>query len=600
MYLYNIIILYLLIGVIVNYIIGINFSTLSCGIFAWVGKDTKFFRRDLFNILGMYNDSRGGDACGVYFDDNWYKGISTSAKYEKLIVDYNLHNTLKLKSHPVIIGHDRKVSVGYLTIANAQPVILEDSEQQICYVQAHNGTITNYRALANKYKVNIEVGESDSIILAKLIDAVGWTVLEEYEGSAALVMYNKEEPNVIYAFHGRSRVTEYATLADERPLAYITFPGRGTYISSELSHLSNLSIPEKKIVPYEFKYNILYRLEGDTVMEFMEIDRTKLNQPSPKKTHFLNSGYNSKKTPIDYAEKTIYRTAIRYNAGLYVLNGEPANGLYTLDAWGYIIDKLPFNKALHFEVGFIHGVMMKSRMSYEIMKKLVDDNNIYDTEDFYDVSSFNKLALVNLLKIHSATPFWRYSETAAFVGYLTPEVCKVSGNGSHYFHGSYAFPLSRFIMKMNYGDIIEVKEDKYMITLNEFTKSSIGQNVDFSKTDDDQLGKILELVHFKKKEEPKDTTNTYGYSLPLECETCNKWSTDYDFCARSCPIYAKEDDSAEYDLALTSMKSSFKEVEDAIDTAIDTYESLSIDLKKDNVESVIDVLKETKNKLILN
>ena len=149
---------------------------LACGIFAWVGKDIKYFRRDLFNILGMYNDSRGGDSCGVYFDNMWYKGIGTTAKYEKLIPEFDLHNTLKLKINPVIIGHDRKVSVGSNTLVNAQPVILVDKDQNIDYVHAHNGTIGNYEELAKKHNVILENNESDSIAIAKLIDLIGFDI----------------------------------------------------------------------------------------------------------------------------------------------------------------------------------------------------------------------------------------------------------------------------------------------------------------------------------------------------------------------------------------------------------------------------------------
>lgn len=605
MYLYNILIFYLLIGVIVNYIFGINFSTLSCGIFAWVGKDTKFFRRDLFNILGMYNDSRGGDACGVYFDNNWYKGVGTSAKYEKLIVDYNLHNTLKLKQHPVIIGHDRKVSVGYLTIDNAQPVVLETEEQNICYVQAHNGTITNYRELAKRYNLTIEAGESDSIILAKLIDRVGWSILQEYEGSAALVMYNMEEPNVIYAFHGRSRATEHVALTDERPLAYITFPSKGTYISSDINHLGNLSMPSKKIVPYEFKYNVLYRLEGDSVVEMMEVDRTKINMPTPKKNYNIGAPFKSnKKSPLDYFENISSTTNVRYNTGLYLIDDEPAHGVYQLDNWGYLSTKLPFNPNVHFEVCFIYGVMMKDRLSFEIMSKFIEDNNIKSYTEFYNLENFNRYQALEILKKHAATPFWRYTQTGTFVGYIKPAICNSYDKygGSHYFDGTYIFPLSRFQMRINYGDIIEVKEEKYLLTLGEFLKGSSGKHLNFSETSDEKLKLIDETISGKSKKESdtiaKDIANSYGYSLPPECETCNKWSTDYEYCSKKCPLYETIGDDDNHEMAVTTIKSSFKEVEDAIDTAIDVYESLSIDLKDDKVEEIIDSLKETKIKLI--
>ena len=612
MYLYNIIIIYLLLGVIINYMTGINFSMLNCGIFAWVGKDTKFFRRDLFNILGMYNDSRGGDACGIYFDDDWYKGIGTSAKYEKLIVSYNLHNTLKLKKYPVIIGHDRKVSVGYMNIENAQPVVLvnnRDEEEEVVYVQAHNGTITNYRDLAKKHNIIVEAGESDSITLARLIDKVGWSILEEYEGSAALVMYDKEEPNVLYAFHGKSRASEYVALAEERPLSYITFPGKGTYISSDIAHLSNLSIPEKKINPIEFQYNTLYRLEGDNVMEMLEVDRTKINLPTPKKhTSNTTSYFNSiKKSPLQYKDNVNFQKAIRYNAGIFQIENKAAHGVYYLDSWGYDVSNLKFNSLNHYEVCFIYGTMMRDRLSYEIMLDFINKNKIATIGHFYNLDTFNKLSITALLKKYAATPFWRYSITENFVGYIRPNVNgkRDKFGGNHYFDGEYIFPLSRYIFKMSYGDITEMKEDKYLMTLGELERSLKEGELDFSFSSEEKVRILKSTISGNSEKENtiiKDVSNSYGYSIPSECEKCNKWSTDYQYCSTQCPIIDKPDynDSSDQELGITTIKESFKEVEDAIDTAIDTYDSLAIDIKNQDVEDIINKLKEVKGKLILN
>lgn len=615
MYLYNIIIIYLLIGLLVNYILGINFSTLSCGIFAWVGKDTKFFRRDLFNILGMYNDSRGGDGCGIYYDNNWMKGIGTSAKYEKLIVDYNLHNELKLKTNPVIIGHDRKVSVGSISLDNVQPVVLVDENDNTSFVQAHNGTITNYRALATKYKVDIENGDSDSVVLSKLIDKVGWSILEEYEGSAALVIYNIENSNVLYAFHGRSKASEYAVMSNERPLAYITFPGKGTYISSDIAHLNNLSIPDKKIIPYEFKYNVLYRLEGDTITEELEVHREKLFPEKPKK-HYNNyngtmNGFRyGKRSPIDFHDNTYYITAIRYNGGIYELNGDIVNGVFVLDNWGYVTKSIKFDKNAHYEVGFVHGVMMKDRLAYEIMNKFVVDNKLEEPSDFYDVSNFSKFEVAKMLKKCAATPFWRYHESDNFIGFLKPAIFDKYHNygGNYYFDGTYNFPLSRYEFKIRTGDIDYGKEDKYLLTLKEFLMSNIGKDLDFSQTEEDKLKLIQSTINgsedtAKKEDNSTKDNSSNGVELPDECSKCNKWITNQHFCVNLCPVsrgYSDDYDDYQIELGKLALKDSFKTVEDAIDEAVDTYDSLAIDLKSEQISDAITDLKIVKTKLNIN
>ena len=160
-----------------------------CGIFGWTGVNVKSFNSIKFNILGNYNDSRGGDSCGVYYDETCIKGIDKESKYKDLVYSKELHTKLKLKN-PLIIGHTRKASVGGVSITNIQPVILENKDSEMLYVQAHNGTISNYEELAEKYKIKIDAKESDSMVLAKLIYKEGFKVLREYEGSAALLIHS--------------------------------------------------------------------------------------------------------------------------------------------------------------------------------------------------------------------------------------------------------------------------------------------------------------------------------------------------------------------------------------------------------------------------
>ncbi len=60
----NIYLILLLISTIIYLIDPKRQAVLYCGIFAFYG-DNKYFSRDKFNILGIFNDSRGGDACGI-------------------------------------------------------------------------------------------------------------------------------------------------------------------------------------------------------------------------------------------------------------------------------------------------------------------------------------------------------------------------------------------------------------------------------------------------------------------------------------------------------------------------------------------------------
>lgn len=52
-----------------------------CGIFGYAGKNPKTFNKAKFDILGLYNNSRGGDSCGVTTDGEIYYGLRTSKNY---------------------------------------------------------------------------------------------------------------------------------------------------------------------------------------------------------------------------------------------------------------------------------------------------------------------------------------------------------------------------------------------------------------------------------------------------------------------------------------------------------------------------------------
>lgn len=615
MQLYNIILIYLIANVIVNYLTGINFSILSCGIFAWVGKETKFFRKDLFNILGMYNDNRGGDACGLYYDDNWYKGIGSTAKYEKLIIENDLHNTLHLKKYPLIIGHDRKTSVGHDTIDNAQPVVLvEYDTDDLLLVQAHNGTITNFRDLAKKYEIEIINGESDSIILAKLIDSLGWGVLSEYEGSAALVIMKHNEPNVLYAFHGKSKLTEHAFNAtEERPLAYLTFPNKGTYISSDISHLKSISIPKKNIVPIEFKHNIVYKLEGDTVTEFMQIDRSKIFPDKKSSFTYKNNFNNSSKTyysvtPLFYGDDS-QTIAIRYYRGLYRLKDEPVHGKYIIDAWGWPVKNISFNKNVHYELSFIHGVLMKDRLAYEKMLKFLKDENIMDIDEFYESTNWNKYSIVEKLKKYSLYPFWRYDEKVRFPGFIKPNTCSnVSTNkGYYYFDGTFKPLLSRLDFKVFNGDINTGSEGNILYSIDSFIRKNDIDPIlyDFSETTREKLNKINALLNDTVANKPVITLPVITKKDFVDCATCRAWETNSNLCTSCVDEVSKEDDNyekefKEYEKTLGNevMSNSFKEVTDALGDTIDTYDSMSLDFTDTEVEEIIIEIRKLYSKLI--
>ena len=80
-----------------------------CGIAGFIGKDiTKIDKRALL-LLGIANDSRGGDSCGIFPDGKYEKGIGTEKLFEKFYLKSKIWK--KLNNAQNVLIHDRKASV---------------------------------------------------------------------------------------------------------------------------------------------------------------------------------------------------------------------------------------------------------------------------------------------------------------------------------------------------------------------------------------------------------------------------------------------------------------------------------------------------------
>ena len=428
-----------LLSLVYNYIYKRNIqSSLNCGIFAWSGTSSDKFSPILFNIIGVFNDARGGDSSGVYFNRGSIKGSKGDARYEDLVKSHKLHTTIKPGRWPVVIGHCRKASVGAVNEGNIQPTLFRtnDKNDKLVYVQAHNGTISNYRELATKYKVAIEKDESDSLILGKLIYKCGFDVLAEYEGSAALLMHFIKEPNVLYAFHGQSK--SYTTLAEERPLHYINVKGSGIYISSEARPLEWISNGEK---PTSFDHNVLYKIEGDVVTEVKKIERaiavfkkyTPVENSLPfhenenyyrgQSTHLSKIGAmkNICCCTIDFCLTNINADAkIMYSKGLFVHDKNYAHGEKLVDTWGYIRDpKLRSSSTMTiYHLYFYYGILLDSKMGFDETDKLAKSLYLDNAKDFYFPYNYNRMS--QTLAKHSVFPFTRLFLSNPGSGYMEP------------------------------------------------------------------------------------------------------------------------------------------------------------------------------------
>lgn len=461
-----------------------------CGIFGWIGNKPKDFDSIKFNILGNYNDNRGGDSCGIYYNKNTIKGIDTESKYRDLVFNYELHNHIKLEQ-PVIIGHTRKASVGEVSVTNIQPVVIYENDDETSnplIIQAHNGTITNIEELAEKYKISTVKKESDSITLAKIILNHGFNVLNEYEGSAALLIHFPGDNNIFYAFHGKSKSWYTSPAQEERPLFYLHLPGKGIYISSMDDSLKFIST-SKEIKPISFDHNYLYRITGEKIEKLDFYDREKLIKKNTY-THSGNSYYTGRNT--EYYNDEYYNRhytnhkvvseninrvgllsvhndnpamatekCVRYNRGFYMYKGNMAHGKFIVDNLGYVLDKSSPGKK--YTLFFYYGILLGNRKGFKEIEKKCEEKGITTPSSFYSQENFRMLN--DLIERNSVFPFTRYDENSTTGWMKETYFFKAYTNSFVYYDGLFTPMFCSKVLSFRQGSLKEVKDNYSFLTV---------------------------------------------------------------------------------------------------------------------------------------
>jgi len=248
---------------------------LYCGLFGWSGKNPLNFNRHAFSILGISNQDRGKDSCGIYTRDAITYGIHASSNFSSLIKRIPPVSSGK---NCVVMGHTRKASIGVVNAENAQPVAITNDDDKLKFVLTHNGTLENHLELAKKYSISVKNLNTDTQVLAALIyhTEVGFNILAEYEGTAALA-FNWTGDDSIYLFKGESKNssnTHY--LSEERPLYIYQESKHSLYYSSDKNALELIAKNNDDIV--DIKCNTLFRIHEGEIQEVMEIDRNKRYQ----------------------------------------------------------------------------------------------------------------------------------------------------------------------------------------------------------------------------------------------------------------------------------------------------------------------------------
>ena len=252
-----------------------------CGIFGTINSNKpKRFRYTAFASLGIINDSRGGDSCGVFIDGKYEYGTYTKKLFKDFMLESKVLEEFRGKDVSVAIGHCRKASVGAVNEANAQPVIIKDENGNPEFVLIHNGTIRNHDELAKKYVPELDTKDmTDSQIMARIFHKAGYQVLSEYYGGGVFFMvdYRSGKP-VCRFFQGYSRQTEYTKdMVQERPFYFVYRDD--TLVFSSIYEMVVAACPGA--IPWEPAANTLYSYSEHGLVAEKEYPRDKVAQSMP-------------------------------------------------------------------------------------------------------------------------------------------------------------------------------------------------------------------------------------------------------------------------------------------------------------------------------
>lgn len=341
-----------------------------CGIFAIINQEEQPFDYQSFCTLGCANDRRGGDSCGVFIDGKVEYGIGQKADFEVFFWTSELLNTTETAR--IALGHDRKASVGGISLEKAHPIIIEEDvpvaegeepRKEIKFVMIHNGTIYNYEELAKKYIPDIDIkGMSDSQVIARIMYYSGFNFLEEYNGGAAFVAvdYRGKEPEIVI-WRGASK--KYSTLneiEEERPL-FCNFDNNRLVISSVCS---SVQIVDGNC--FEVPTNNLITYRNGRLVLIKKIDRSKSQQN--KKIEYApvtNYGGHHSTTPVAFV-RTIESSNIYKGDDNKLLDG-----YIRFTSFGKILNKydgVTLTEKQH-SIWFFQGIPLKEKRAYTFLCK---------------------------------------------------------------------------------------------------------------------------------------------------------------------------------------------------------------------------------------
>lgn len=359
-----------------------------CGLFGIINTKPRAFDYTTFCTLGVANDSRGGNSCGYFIDGHYEYGVGKENKWFQYFFQENeFLNTVK--ECTIALGHCRKASVGAINEKTAQPVVITNSGK-VEYVLIHNGTIRNYKELAEKYIPKVDIKDlTDSQVMAQIFYHSGYDVLDEYSGGAAFVIvdYRKNTPKVLLFKGASKKNTNSKEKSEERPLYFCE--GNGELVFSSIyPYLDSL---RRNLISYSLKANCLCEYTNGKLDVVKEFSREDVYQDKEKFYWDYSPTYDN------YAS-FVYANLVN---NTYSSEGRKLKGKIVFSEFGLITNYKSNNSEEYY---FWDGIPLQSRYCYNFLNSLVKETRLNDTE--FDKRFNNLIRFLSIDGIYEENNVW--------------------------------------------------------------------------------------------------------------------------------------------------------------------------------------------------
>lgn len=351
-----------------------------CGIFGIIRSKPSNFDYSTFCTLGIANDLRGGDSCGIFIDGVVEYGVND----EKLFQDFFLRSEFlsNVKQSTIALGHCRKASVGAINIATAQPVVIQNENNETVFVVLHNGTIHNYEDLAKKYIPDVDIkGMTDSQVMARIFYYKGYDVLAEYNGSGVffIVDYREAEPKVMFFKGASKKYYSDIDITEERPL-YFCVDGDEMVFSSIPTYLFALRPNSTLYTPTN---NVLGEFKDGKLIAIKKYDRSKMQQ--------------QKIVSIEASPRYLDYVTYNVTGGYYTCSARRINGQYFISDWGGVYTGKPAHLSTR-ECYFFNGIDLAEKKFYNFVTKAFKKSN--KTIDDFTNDNILLIKYLSLSRLH--------------------------------------------------------------------------------------------------------------------------------------------------------------------------------------------------------